>query len=64
MEVVRDQAAREEPRQREHVAVGEVDQLQDPVDERVAERDQRVDRALRSPIRKMVKKSAGLWTRL
>jgi hypothetical protein len=27
--------------------VGEVDQLQDPVDERVAERDQRVDRALR-----------------
>jgi hypothetical protein len=27
--------------------VGEVDQLQDPVDERVAERDERVDRALR-----------------
>jgi hypothetical protein len=26
--------------------VGEVDQLEDPVDERVAERDQRVDRAL------------------
>jgi hypothetical protein len=26
--------------------VGEVDQLQDPVDERVAERDQRIDRAV------------------
>jgi hypothetical protein len=29
--------------------VGEVDQLQDPVDERVAERDQGVDRAGRQP---------------
>jgi hypothetical protein len=29
--------------------VGEVDQLQDPVDERVAERDQGVDRAGREP---------------
>jgi hypothetical protein len=29
--------------------VGEVDQLQDPVDERVAERDQGVDRAVSDP---------------
>jgi hypothetical protein len=29
--------------------VGEVDQLQDPVDERVAERDEGVDRAGREP---------------
>jgi hypothetical protein len=29
--------------------VGKIDQLQDPVDERVAERDQRVDRAGRQP---------------
>jgi hypothetical protein len=47
VEVVGDQAAREEARQREDVAVGEVDQLQDPVDERVAERDEGVDRPLR-----------------
>jgi len=29
--------------------VGEVDQLQDPVDERVAERDEGVERAVRQP---------------
>ena len=34
----------------EQVAVGEVDQLDDPVDERVAERDQRPDRAVREPV--------------
>ena len=33
------QRARDEPGQREDVAVGEVDQLEDAVDERVAERD-------------------------
>ena len=42
--------ARDEPREREHVAVGEVDQLQDAVDERVAERDDAVDRAAREPV--------------
>ena len=31
----------------EHVAVREVDQLEDAVDERVAERDERVERAVR-----------------
>ena len=31
----------------EDVAVGEVDELEDPVDERVAERDEAVDRAVR-----------------
>ena len=35
---------RHEPGQREHVAVREVDQLQDSVDERVAERDERRSR--------------------
>ena len=35
--------ARHEPREREEVAVGEVDELEDAVDERVAERDDRVD---------------------
>ncbi len=33
--------------EREHVAVREVDELEDPVDQRVAERDKRVDRAVR-----------------
>ena len=36
-----DDRARDEAREREDVAVGEVDQLQDAVDERVAERDER-----------------------
>ena len=47
MEDAHDPGAREEPAQREDVAVGEVDQLQDAVDERVAESDERVDRARR-----------------
>ncbi len=37
----------EQPAEHEHVAVREVDQLEDPVDERVAERDERVERAVR-----------------
>ena len=48
-----------EPAEHEDVAVGEVDQLEDPVDERVAERDQRVDEPFVSPIRKTLKKSVG-----
>ena len=35
------------PAEHEHVAVREVDQLEDPVHERVAERDERVHRAVR-----------------
>jgi hypothetical protein len=46
VEVRGDEAAREQACERKDVAVGEVDQLQDPVDERVTERDQRVDGAL------------------
>ena len=34
----------------EHVAVGEIEELQDPVDERVAERDQGVDAAQREAV--------------
>ena len=37
------------PGEREDVAVREVDQLQDAVDERVAERDEAVDRPVRQP---------------
>ena len=37
---------RDERADHEHLAVGEVDQLDDSVDERVAERDQRPDRAV------------------
>ena len=37
------------PADHEHVAVGEVDQLEDAVDERVAERDECVERAVREP---------------
>jgi hypothetical protein len=47
VEVRGDETAREQAGQREDVAVGEVDQLQDSIDQRVAERDQRIDRALR-----------------
>ena len=43
-----DHRARDEPGQREDVAVGEVDELEDPVDERVAERDEAVDRPVRA----------------
>ncbi len=35
---------RDHPADHEHVAVGEVDQLEDAVDERVAEGDERVER--------------------
>ena len=42
-----DHRARDEPGEREDVAVGEVDELEDPVDERVPERDEPVDRAVR-----------------
>ena len=41
---------REERAQRVHVAMGEVDQLDDPVDHRVAERDQGVDAAQRETV--------------
>jgi hypothetical protein len=37
------------PAEHEHVTVREVDQLEDAVHERVAERDERVDRAVRQP---------------
>ena len=37
------------PREREDVAVREVDQLQDAVDERVAQGDDAIDRAVREP---------------
>ena len=46
------QRHRDHPAEHEDVAVGEVDQLEDAVDERVAERDQRVDRAARDPDQK------------
>ena len=42
-----DHRAGDEPGEREDVAVREVDQLEDPVDERVAERDEPVDGAVR-----------------
>ena len=41
--------AGEHAAEHEHVAVREVDQLEDPVDERVAERDERVHGAVRQP---------------
>ena len=44
-----DDGAGDEPGQGEDVAVGEVDQLQDAVDEGVAERDEPVDGAVREP---------------
>ena len=47
----------------EHVAVGEVDQLEDAVDE-VAERHQRIQPAVQSPIRKTRNHCSGAWTRL
>ena len=46
-EHAQDQGARDEPREREDVAVGEVDQLQDAVDERVAERHDAEDHPVR-----------------
>jgi hypothetical protein len=41
----------------EHVAVGEVEELQDPVDKRVAERDQRVDAPQRQGVDRELDKS-------
>ena len=49
MEDREDHRRREHAAEHEHVAVREVDQLEDPVDERVAERDERVDGAVREP---------------
>ena len=40
---------REHPTEHEHVAVGEVDQLEDSVDERVPECDERIDAPDRQP---------------
>ena len=52
----------DERAEHEHVAVGEVDQLDDPVDERVAERDQRPDRPVRDPGLDVVEASSvGSW---
>ena len=48
----------------EHVAVREVDQLEDAVDERVAERDERVDRTRREPDQEDLDEVAGVLTRL
>ena len=44
-----DARAPDETTEREDVSVGEVDQLKDAVDERVAKRDERVDRPLGQP---------------
>ena len=41
--------------EREDLGVGEVDQAQDAVDERVAEGDQRIDRAERQPVDRLGK---------
>ena len=43
----REEGDRDHPAEHEHVAVGEVDQLEDAVDEGVAERDEPVDGAVR-----------------
>ena len=48
---------RAEPDERAHhedVAVGEVQELEDPVDERVAERDERVDAAEREAVERQL----------
>ena len=52
------------PGEREDVAVREVDQLQDPVDERVAERDEAVDEPFVSPISPTWMNSVGSLTKL
>ena len=44
-----DHGQRQERAEHEHVAVGEVDQLDDPIDHRVAEGDQREQRAVGQP---------------
>ena len=45
-----ERAEADERADHEHIAVGEVEELQDPVDERVAERDQGIDAAQREPV--------------
>ena len=47
---VRQEEQRNEGADHEHVAVGEVDELDDPVDHRVAEGDEGVDRAERQRV--------------
>ncbi len=49
LNIVERDRRRDHPADHEHVAVGEVDQLEDAVDERVAERDECVERAVREP---------------
>ncbi len=56
--------ARDEAGQREHVAVREVDQLQDAVDERVAERDDAVDGAAREAVERDVEELLGPFRKL
>ena len=46
----------QERAEHEDVAVGEVDQLDDPVDHRVAERDERVDRADRQRVDRLLER--------
>ena len=53
-----DDRLRLERPEHEVVAVGEVDQLDDPVDERVAERDERVDHPVREPDHASPRRSA------
>ena len=55
--------AREEPREREDVTVGEVDQLQDPADQRIAERDDAVDGAVVRPTSPTLMYSTGTRTK-
>ncbi len=50
---------REHAAEHEHVAMGEVDQLEDAVDERVAQRDERVDAAVRHADRRHLGEVAG-----
>ena len=50
---------RERRAQHEHVAVGEVDELEDAVDERVADRDERDDQAVGRPIRSAVSSTSN-----
>ena len=51
---------RDERADHEDLAVGEVDQLDDAVDERVPERDQRPDRADREPVDDVVERPDGV----
>ena len=44
-----ERSERQECAEHEHVAVGEIDQLDDPIDHRVAQRHQREQRAVGQP---------------